>query len=125
MGWLSLDYPLILRTLRYCSNSVALCLQYGSYMFLLMYEVRCECSCLIKTLCLINEHYNKMFYKVLNVLQGDLLIEVDHVIEFIIKLLSENGHKLECLNIETSGKYVTVLCGGNHDYIMFITQAHS
>lgn len=42
-------------------------------------------------------------------LQGDLLIEVEHVVEFIIKLLSENGHKLECLNIETTGKYVTML----------------
>ena len=38
--------------------------------------------------------------------QGDLIIEVEYVIEFIIKLLSENGHKLECLSIDDSGKYV-------------------
>ena len=33
-----------------------------------------------------------------------MIIEVEHVIEFVIKLLSQFGNKLECLKIDASGK---------------------
>ncbi|XP_065890245.1 unconventional myosin-Ic-like [Dysidea avara] len=51
--------------------------------------------------------------------KGDLLIEVEHVIEFLIKLLSEHSNKLECLSIDSSGNVTHNLVGNKSGTILF------